>query len=86
LTLVLKAAPLSLLLKQIENATSLKFRYATPPDATVSASFQNAPLFPTLDDALRPQGFSLAREGQVVWLVTGARQRRHSAVASARET
>lgn len=68
-SLSLRDVPLPELLSQVSAATNLRFRFATPPDARVSASFQNAPLFSALEDTLRVEGLSLLRDGENAWIL-----------------
>jgi len=70
----LRGAPLSRMLSLLEVMTPVRFRYGAPPDALVTTSAQDVPLFPTLDTLLNQVGFQTQRAGGSVFLFRAAPQ------------
>ena len=56
------------MLALIENATAVRFRCGTLPDAPISVNAQDAPLFATLEPLLQEMGFAVRRDGLNVFL------------------
>ncbi|MDQ3814645.1 MAG: hypothetical protein M3347_11930 [Armatimonadota bacterium] len=67
-SMTLQNAPLSRMLALLETTTPVRFRYGAPPDAVVTTSFQDAPLFPTLESLLRKAGFQMRRVDADIFL------------------
>jgi len=61
--------PLQHLLSMVENTTPVRFRYAAPVDTLVTESFDNAPLWPSLEALLLKSGFHMKRSGESVFLL-----------------
>jgi hypothetical protein len=67
-SLTVRDAPLTRVLSVLSATTPLRFRYAAPPDAVVSANFLNVPLLPTLEMLLRGVHWRMRRDGTDVFL------------------
>ncbi|HVF09712.1 MAG TPA: hypothetical protein VNA16_02865 [Abditibacteriaceae bacterium] len=63
ISLSLRDAPVAHMLSLLSAMTELNFRYATPPDGTITATFNDVPLVPTLTTWLGALGFDLRRAG-----------------------
>jgi hypothetical protein len=67
-SVALKNAPLAQMLRLLGMATQTQFRYAAPPDATVSATLNQAPFLPTVSNVLNANGFDLRRADSHLWV------------------
>jgi len=63
ISLSLRDAPVTHMLSLVSSLTTVKFRYATPPDARITATFNDVPLVPTLTAWMGATGFELQRAG-----------------------
>jgi hypothetical protein len=64
----LRREPLAQMLNLVENATAVRFRCGTLPDAPISVNAQDAPLFATLEPLFQEMGFAMRRDGLNVFL------------------
>lgn len=62
-TLSLRQEPLADMMALLENATAVRFRCGTLPDAFISVNAQDAPLLATLEPLLQDMGFVMRRDG-----------------------
>lgn len=62
-TLSLRQEPLSDVMALLENATAVRFRCGTLPDALISVNAQDAPLLSTLEPLFQDIGFAMRRDG-----------------------
>jgi hypothetical protein len=68
----LKNASLAQMLSLLGNVAEVRFRYATPPDAIVSANLSDAPFLPTINNLLGAHGFDLRRQELNLWVFRSA--------------
>lgn len=62
-TLSLRQEPLSDMMALLENATAVRFRCGTLPDALISVNAQDAPLLATIEPIFQDMGFAMRRDG-----------------------
>ena len=62
-TLSLRQEPLASVMALLENATAVRFRCGTLPDALISVNAQDAPLLATIEPLFQDMGFAMRREG-----------------------
>lgn len=64
----LRGEPLQQLLTLIGHTTQTRFRYGAPVDTLVTETFDNAPLWPTLEALLLKSGFHMWRSQDAVFI------------------
>src|SRR5437016_1861707 len=67
-SLTLRRQPLAQMLALVERATAVRFRCGALPDAPISVTAQDAPLFATLEPLFQEMGFAMRRDGLNVFL------------------
>ncbi|HEX8234573.1 MAG TPA: hypothetical protein VF600_01315 [Abditibacteriaceae bacterium] len=74
-SLSMRAAPMSQIFTLLGAMTPLRFRYASPPDAVLTAEWKDALLLPSLEQTLRAAQWQMHREGVNVFVFPFTEQR-----------
>lgn len=69
ISLSLRAVPLHEALDFLAATHKLRFVYGAVPDATISATLEDAPLLPVLAAVLEQTGFQMHRAGRTIWVL-----------------